>query len=134
MTNDKDLKQVKEDPESTTITFRIKVKDKEEIQQLAKDFAEGNLTKFIKRAVKSFKRQNEEAILQKRDFWNKDVIEMVKKQANSDDPAVIQAKLEEAKPRLMMQRISEFEEQMRHLQKEFKDGMDALIHWKLKFD
>ena len=47
--------------------------------------------------------------------------------AQSDDPAVIEAKLEEVKPKTMMMFVQEFERRMKQLQDELNMKLEHLM-------
>ncbi len=133
----KDLEMDKKNMESTTITFRIKARDKEAMQFVANETAKGNITKFIKIAINDYiadKYGSFEYIRESGKDFHKYYRDMMKNLAQSEDPAVIQAKWEEVKPRTVMMIVQDFEKRMKQLQDEFKMKIEYFLNYRIKFD
>jgi len=133
----KEMETDKQKLESTTITFRIKAKDKEAMQLVANEAAKGNITKLIKIAINDYiaeKYGSFEAIRERGIDMHKYYRDMMKNLAQSEDPAVIQAKWEEVKPRTVMMIVQDFDKRMKQLQDEFKMKIEYFLNYHIKFD
>jgi hypothetical protein len=131
-----ELETDKEKLESTTITFRIKAREKEAMQIVANEVANGNITKLIKFAVDHYiadQYGSLEYIRERGNDLHKYYRDMMRNLAQSEDPAVIEAKWEEVKPRTMMMFVQEFERRMKQLQDELNMKLEHLLSYHIQF-
>ncbi len=127
----------KDDLASTTITFRIRAKEKEDWQFAADTFAQGNISKFIKRSVSRYMHERIGPVtLLRKGGGNVDKYfrELFQKVTGSTDPAILQAKWDEERPKMVMSCVQQLEEQLQRAQEQFKTDLGYILSYHLQLD
>ncbi len=127
----------KNEQESTTITFRIKPKDKDAWQYVAEQVSQGNITRLIKRAVDTYITDRfgpVAAIREKGKNPHKYLGNLVRNLTQSNDPAVLRSKWDEMRLKLAMACIDGHQARIKRLQDELKAEIEGILMYRVEFD